>query len=176
VNLQPEELNAMCRKACPLISTVIGNRVEFQFHPCEGALTVKADVFQMEQVLLNLSTNARDAMPDGGTLTLTTSRVLTGQAVPEGYPGNMQSYAKVSISDTGIGMDEETRGRIFEPFYTTKEPGRGTGLGLSIVYGIIQQHAGYIEVRSTRGVETVFDIYLPLLEAASEGGSAGEGS
>lgn len=174
VNLQQVDLNAVCRKACPLISAVIGSKVDFQFHPCDGALEVKADVFQLEQVLINLSTNARDAMPDGGTLLLRTSRVLQGRALLGEAPGHDRGYALLSFADTGIGMDEETRGRIFEPFYSTKEPGRGTGLGLSIVYGIIQQHEGYIEVRSTRGVETVFDIYLPLIEAAPDVAPAGD--
>jgi len=119
----------------------------------------------MEQVLLNLGANARDAMPDGGALTVSTSRIAPAQQGDEGC-GAARAYALLTVADTGLGMEEETRGRIFEPFFSTKEPGKGTGLGLSIVYGIIQQHQGYIEVNSKKGIETVFSIYLPLIGAA----------
>jgi signal transduction histidine kinase len=114
-------------------------------------------------VLMNLATNARDAMPDGGLLTIKTESVEmdsdnNGSIVPPG------AYAVISMSDTGTGIDEETRKRIFEPFFTTKEMGKGTGLGLSIVYGIVKRHDGAINVYSEPGKGTVFRIYLKLVK------------
>ncbi|HTO94730.1 MAG TPA: ATP-binding protein, partial [Bacteroidota bacterium] len=122
--------------------------------------SVKGDRTQLHQTLLNLCVNARDAMPSGGTLTIT-----TGRARREGTePG---WYARLTVADTGSGMDEETKRRIFEPFFTTKEPGRGTGLGLSVVYGIVQSHRGFIAVESAPGKGTKFTLDIPLPDSAA---------
>jgi hypothetical protein len=122
-------------------------------------MTVLADSGQIEQVLVNLATNARDAMPDGGILSIRTERLsvngpVSGALLPQGI------YLVLTISDTGSGIDEDTRQRIFEPFFTTKEPGKGTGLGLSIVHGIVKQHNGEITVCSGQENGTTFNIYL----------------
>ncbi|MGC8786681.1 MAG: two-component system sensor histidine kinase NtrB, partial [Anaerolineae bacterium] len=121
----------------------------------------RADGHALEQVLMNLAVNARDAMPEGGILRLSTAKVEINpsycQSHPEAKPG---IYVKLSVADTGIGMDEKTRERLFEPFFTTKH--KGTGLGLSVVYGIVKQHGGWIEVWSAPGKGAIFAIYLPV--------------
>jgi hypothetical protein len=127
---------------------------------------IMADHVQIDQVLMNLCTNARDAMPDGGVLTIETGiteldRVFTA-AYDYGKPG---TYAVISVSDTGTGLDEKIKEHIFEPFFTTKEVGKGTGLGLSIVYGIIRQHNGYITCSSEIGKGSTFRIYLPIIKS-----------
>jgi two-component system cell cycle sensor histidine kinase/response regulator CckA len=123
-----------------------------------------ADSVQVEQVLMNLVTNARDAMPGGGTLTISSSIEELNEDVIAvhgyGIPG---TYVKLSIADTGAGMDEKTRERIFEPFFTTKEMGKGTGLGLASTYGLVKQHKGFIDVDSEPGRGTSFHIYFPTL-------------
>ncbi|MBC2743372.1 MAG: response regulator [Desulfosarcina sp.] len=120
------------------------------------------DRSQIEQVLFNLFINAADAMPDGGDLWLKTSIVQHGDIGQKPYTPASGSYAMLQVTDTGHGMDTETRNRVFDPFFTTKEMGRGTGLGLASAYGIIKAHAGYIEVASEIGQGTTFTIYLPL--------------
>ena len=133
-------------------------------HPDLGH--AELDVHQFEQVLINLALNARDAMPDGGRLTLETSNVeLDGEycrSHPEASPG---PHVMLAVSDTGTGMDETTLTRIFEPFYTTKSPGEGTGLGLAMVYGVVRQSGGSICVYSEVGQGTSFKVYLPRVEA-----------
>jgi len=153
---------------------IIGEDIQLEVVPSEvRLLPVVADSGQIEQVLINLATNARDAMAKGGTLSLKTEMVEFGFPVenPFGHaePGR---YACVTMSDTGCGMDEATCSRIFEPFFTTKEVGKGTGLGMAIVYGIVKQHSGFINVYSEPGIGTAFRIYLPLAEAEAEGADA----
>jgi CheY-like chemotaxis protein len=130
---------------------------------------VKADPGQIEQVLLNLTVNARDAMPTGGRLTIKTSNVAGGSEVAR-EPLPQGDYVLMEVTDTGAGMDPETQKRIFEPFFTTKDPGKGTGLGLSTVYGIVKQCAGQLQVHSTIGRGTTFELYFP--RAREQAGSS----
>jgi CheY-like chemotaxis protein len=125
-----------------------------------------ADSGHIEQVLMNLATNARDAMPEGGILSIETGLVEIDDELikTHGY-GKQGKYAFISVTDSGVGMDEETRQKIFEPFFTTKEVDKGTGLGLSVIYGIIKQHDGFIDVYSEPGKGTKFKIYLPQIKA-----------
>jgi two-component system cell cycle sensor histidine kinase/response regulator CckA len=159
---KPVELNDIVMRADKLLRRLIGEDVELITKQAEGPLRVMADEGQIEQVLMNLVTNARDAMPDGGSLIITTEERKEQYISLHEYmrPGK---YALITVSDTGEGMDENTRVKIFEPFFTTKELGRGTGLGLAIVYGIIKQHNGFINVYSEPGKGTTFRIHLPLI-------------
>ena len=133
---------------------------------------VKADPTQIEQVLMNLCLNARDAMPGGGRLVIETEMVELDDAYARFYPGvTFGRYVVLSVSDTGMGMDAETRERIFEPFFTTKEKGKGTGMGLATVYGIVKQHGGFIHVYSEPDQGSLFRVYLPVQEGAVAEGS-----
>ncbi len=163
---RPVELNAIIRAVEKFLIRVIGEDVAFKTTLYEGSIPVLADVHQLEQVLMNLATNARDAMPKGGVLSVVTEQIMLDKAFVSyhGY-GKPGAYALVSVSDTGEGMDEHTRKRIFEPFFTTKEVGKGTGLGMAVVYGIIKEHEGYINVYSEPGKGTTFRIYLPVIES-----------
>lgn len=134
-------------------------------------LAVLADRGQIEQLFMNLVTNGRDAMPNGGRLSIETQRVTLEQNFIEGHGyGTAGDYASFSVSDSGFGMDKETQSHIFEPFFTTKEPGEGTGLGLSMAYGIVKKHDGFITVYSEPGTGTIFKIYLPLSQESALAG------
>jgi two-component system cell cycle sensor histidine kinase/response regulator CckA len=167
--LQPRrvDLNAIVRDMGAMLRRVVGEPIELRLDLDPGLGHVTADPGQLEQVIANLGVNARDAMPRGGTLTITTSNV-TGRGVTaaadEGVPA-AGPLVSLAVTDTGIGMDDEVRGRLFEPFFTTKELGRGTGLGLATVYGIVRQSGGHIQVRSRPGEGSSFTVYLPRAEA-----------
>ena len=154
--LQPKvlDLNAIVAGIEKMVRRLIGEDVSFVTALQENVGRVKADAGQIEQVLMNLVVNARDAMPRGGRITIETRNV----ALRDG------AYVMLAVADTGHGIDEETRAHIFEPFFTTKEIGKGTGLGLSTVYGIVTQSQGHIEVRSELDRGTVFEVYLPAVE------------
>lgn len=158
-----EDVNEIIKKTGEFLSGLLGNHIEFHMELVDGGLPIMADKGQIEQVLMNLTINAKDAMPDGGELTIKTDKVYIDKEFvsKHGY-GKPGEYAHITISDTGMGMDEDTKRRIFEPFFTTKEIGKGTGLGLAIVYGIIKQHNGYIDVYSENRKSTAFEIYLPF--------------
>jgi PAS domain S-box-containing protein len=166
ISPKPINLNEIIKGVEKLLSSLLSEDIELSVVPAEKDLIIIADSSQIEQVLMNLATNARDAMPDGGSLTIRTELVEFDNEFikTHGYdkPG---FYAFISVEDTGVGMDEETKKRIFEPFFTTKEIGKGTGLGLSMAYGIIRQHNGYISVYSKPGKGTTFKIYLPLIKS-----------
>ena len=161
------DLNTIMSNVKPLLSMMIEKDVELSISGCDTPLTILADGVLLEQVLVNLASNARDAMPEGGLLTISCDRVEIDGEFPHAHgtaqPGR---YARISVIDRGHGMDEATRARIFEPFFTTKEVGKGTGLGLSMVYGIIKQHHGFLDVRSKPGAGTIFRIFLPLADAS----------
>jgi PAS domain S-box-containing protein len=175
INLKPVVINDTVEKLHRLLERLIPEDVEFKIQRNSERLVVMADPGQLDQVVMNLVTNARDAMPRGGKLTITVDRATVGNEflTTHGY-GKAGEYALIAISDTGIGMDSKVLEKIFEPFFTTKGVGRGTGLGLAIVYGIIKQHNGYIDVTSRPGQGSVFCVYLPLvwLEPAEEEESA----
>jgi len=169
LNPQPVDLNETVRMVERFLHRLIGENITFDLHLDPDAVWVMADHSQIEQVLMNLATNARDVMTDGGVLSIETGRIrLNEEFIAEFGNGKAGEYALLSVSDTGSGMDQKTRKRIFEPFFTTKEVGKGTGLGLSIVYGIIKQHGGFITVYSEPGKGTAFKIYLPLINAGEK--------
>ncbi len=164
--LQPTivDLNEVVAEMYRMLKRLIGENVELITHQAEGLDQVKADRGQLEQVIVNLAVNARDAMPEGGKLVFKTSNIELDEEHASYYPDVKPGrYVQLSVSDTGCGMNETLRSRIFEPFFTTKERGRGTGLGLSTVYGIIKQSGGYIEVYSKEGLGSTFKIYLPAV-------------
>ncbi len=163
------DLNAVVSGLTGILRRLIGTQIELVEDLGSPLGGVRADASQLEQVLLNLVVNARDSMPDGGTLTVRTAGVELDEAEARRHPG-MRPGACVllEVADTGTGMDAQTQARIFEPFFTTKEQGRGTGLGLSTVYGIVKQSEGYILVESEVGRGTTFRVFLPRVEAAVE--------
>jgi polar amino acid transport system substrate-binding protein len=161
----PVDLNEIIESVKKFLDRIIGEDVQLTTRLSPGRLTVYGDRGQIEQVLINLVTNARDAMPKGGRLSIETGHQVVGY---EGDPASGQAepgrLAVVTVSDTGGGMDPETRKRIFEPFFTTKGVGKGTGLGMAIVYGIVKQHQGTIDVQSEPGQGATFSISFPVYE------------
>ena len=170
LELKVVEINAIVADMERLLRPLIGEDVELQTRLARDLGRTRADTGQIEQVLMNLVVNSRDAMPNGGKIIIQTANVtLDKDELRREYsyiqPG---SYVTLSVSDNGHGMDKETQARIFEPFFTTKEKGKGTGLGLSTVYGIIKQSGGYVLVQSEAGQGTTFRIYLPRVQEATQ--------
>jgi len=171
--LQPQvlDLNATVRGLEPILTRTLGESSGLRMHLSATLGRVRADPGQLEQVLINLTLNARDAMQDGGRLTIETMNVLldpryvAAKPVETMKPGE---YAALIVTDTGHGMDRETLGRVFEPFFTTKGVGQGTGLGLSTVYGIVKQSGGFIWAYSEPGLGTTFKLYFPLVPTIDE--------
>ncbi|HUJ41833.1 MAG TPA: PAS domain S-box protein [Candidatus Acidoferrales bacterium] len=164
---RPINLNLCINEVTSLISESLGKDVEVKTELAPELASIHADPSQIEQVLMNLSVNARDAMPRGGQLTFTTGTVRLDADACRGRPGmSPGEFVELSVADTGTGMDATTLGRIFEPFFTTKPPGLGTGLGLATAYGVVKQHGGFIEVDSALGAGTSFHLYFPVAMAA----------
>jgi PAS domain S-box-containing protein len=169
LELKVVDINTIVQDMQRLVQPLIGENVELVTVLSSESVHTRADASQLEQVLMNLVVNAKDAMPTGGKLTIQTQSIELDEAHRGGQnfirPGQ---YVMLSVSDTGLGMDKETQSRIFEPFFTTKEKGKGTGLGLSTVYGIVKQTGGYVMVHSEEGHGTAFNIYLPRVNAAAD--------
>ncbi len=167
-NYEPEVLrvNELIGDLLGLLERVIGEDIDLTFQPSALPDTIRADSGQLEQVLMNLTVNSRDAMPQGGKIFIHTRNRTVRESDPEARSGLPAGhYVQLSVRDTGLGMDDHTRERVFEPFFTTKEVGKGTGLGLSTVYGIVRQHGGQITVDSQPGRGTEFHVLLPLTDA-----------
>ena len=162
------DVNQVVRSSTRMLHRLIGAHIRLDLRLEDRLSAVRADQTQLEQVLMNLVVNARDAMPAGGVLTVTTEVVNVPRTPREQRIMPRGRYVKVAVTDTGVGMDDSTRVRMFEPFFTTKERGRGTGLGLATVYGIVKQSGCYIWVTSTPGEGTTFDIYLPAVALPAE--------
>jgi nitrogen-specific signal transduction histidine kinase len=158
-------LNETVKKSAKLFSKLVRENIEIGIALPDPDPVILADEAQIEQVLINLVANARDAIPGGGQIHIATETIYFDEKFvsTHGY-GRVGKYAVISVSDTGAGMDKKTKARIFEPFFTTKEMGKGTGLGLAIVYGAIKQQNGHIEVYSEIGIGTTIRIYLPIIE------------
>ena len=169
LSLKPVNLNTIIKGTEKLLRRLITEDIILETQLAGSELVVLADITQIDQILFNLTTNARDAMPRGGTLRITTETVMLDNTfiLTHGF-GECGRYALLAVSDAGMGIGKETLEKIFDPFFTTKEVGRGTGLGLSTVYGIVKQHRGYITVDSERDRGTTFHIYLPAARAAVE--------
>ncbi len=166
--LQPKviDLNAVVAGAEKLLQRLIGENIELRAVLNPELCRVKADPGQIEQIIMNLAVNARDAMPSGGKLTIETSNMEFDEAYTAQHPSTRTGpHVMLAVTDTGCGMDAETKAHMFEPFFTTKEFGKGTGLGLSTVYGIVKQSEGFIAVESTPGSGTTFTVYLPPVDA-----------
>jgi signal transduction histidine kinase/ActR/RegA family two-component response regulator len=164
--LQPKvlDLNALLGELSSLLRRLVREDIAFTFNPGESLGRVKADPGQIEQVIMNLTVNAGDAMPEGGRLTIETRNVIVDQAFAQSRaPMLAGEYVLLAVSDTGQGMDAATKDRIFEPFFTTKEQGKGTGLGLATVYGVVKQSGGCIWVESQPGKGARFEVYLPIV-------------
>jgi two-component system, cell cycle sensor histidine kinase and response regulator CckA len=175
--LQPRvmDMNGVVSELGKMLPRLIGEHIEYSFSPDPKLAPVKADPGQIEQVILNLAVNARDAMPRGGKLSVRTCNISIDEAEavkrPPMTPGQ---YILLSVADTGHGMDEATKAHIFEPFFTTKEIGKGTGLGLATVYGVVKQSGGFIWVETSPGVGTTFEIYLPQAAGKASNGETEE--
>jgi two-component system cell cycle sensor histidine kinase/response regulator CckA len=171
--LEPKDINinAVVAELLDFIGKILADDIEIVFTPDPALRTVHADATQIEQVVMNLCINARDAMPCGGQLFISTRNVHIDRAYQSKHPeAQLGQFVLLSVRDTGTGMDEMVREHVFEPFFTTKEPGpgKGTGLGLSTVHGIVGQHNGFIEVESEVGSGTTFNVYLPVLATTAE--------
>jgi PAS domain S-box-containing protein len=161
------DVNAVVSGLAPMLRRLIGEDLDFEVVPAPDLGRVKADPSQLEQVIVNLAVNARDAMPQGGALTIETGNVELDETYARRHPGASSGrFVMLAIRDSGHGMDAAVKARIFEPFFTTKEPGKGTGLGLATVFGIVKQSGGSISVESAPGEGTTFKVYLPRVDEA----------
>jgi CheY-like chemotaxis protein len=164
----PLDLNGIIVSMTPMLGRLIGEHIELRTELAPNLGRVLGDGIQLEMVLINLIVNAKDAMPNGGVITVDTANVDLDAAFVAAHRGSQSGeYVRIRVADTGHGMDAETQRRIFEPFFTTKKVGEGTGLGLAVVYGIVKQSAGYIDVVSAAGQGAIFSLYLPRQKGAA---------
>jgi PAS domain S-box-containing protein len=169
MQVRRRDLNEIVRGTADMLQRLLGENIALQLQYAPAVLPINADVGMIEQTIVNLALNARDAMPGGGQLRVATDTMEFGVAGAPQHPEAREGrFACLTVADTGTGMDEATLNRIFEPFFTTKEAGKGTGLGLATAYGIVQQHGGWIEVSSAVGSGTLFSLYLPLCAEAAK--------
>jgi len=167
---RPVDINHVVSQTADLLSRIAGKGTSVSFRPAEGPVMVMADSIQLEQVLMNLVANARDAMHGQGRIHVSTATVRFRKDDPQLPVGEAPGmYAVLSVSDSGLGMDDSLKGKIFDPFFTTKEFGTGSGLGLAIVYGIVKEHHGFISVESETGQGATFKVHIPLLGAGETG-------
>ena len=168
--LVPLDLNDLCHEMERMLAATFPKTITFVLRPQSNLPLAKADRSQIHQVLLNLCVNARDAIAHDGTITLETG-ACSGEELREYFTGvNAESYVYIRVIDTGVGISKQTKSRIFEPFYSTKERGKGTGLGLSVVYGVVKNHHGFIQVESEPGQGSAFTVYLPVITVAETNG------
>ncbi len=168
---QPMNLNAAIKDALGMMQTIVGNNITVETRLARNLNSVLADPLQVHQILMNLCVNARDAMPGGGRIFLTTKNISAEEINGLLQTNGSRHFVQLTVSDTGVGMNKKIQSRLFEPFFTTKQIGKGTGLGLSVVYGIVKQHKGYIEVESEPGAGATFKIYLPASAPPENGKS-----
>src|SRR5581483_8441231 len=168
--LQPRvlDLQPVLTEVGTMLSRLLEENIQLKMESAPALAKVKIDPAQIEQVMLNLAVNARDAMPDGGTLTVAAENVVLKERLLWKH-GSVQpgKYVRVTVTDTGCGMDRDIQAHVFEPFFTTKQPGKGTGLGLSMVYGVLKQSGGSVAVYSEVGRGSTFEIYIPQVEGDS---------
>jgi nitrogen-specific signal transduction histidine kinase/ActR/RegA family two-component response regulator len=168
--ISPQTLNAnrIIAEALKSLPRLIGEHIAVTFVPDDSLWNIQIDPVQLDQIVMNMAVNARDAMPDGGTFVITSENITldenSSHSTLQRIPGD---YVQIAFQDSGIGMDQETLAHIFEPFFTTKEVGKGTGLGLATIYGIIIQNSGFIDVASTPGGGTIFTVFLPRHESST---------
>lgn len=164
--LQPRtlDLNKLVSETSGLLRGALGRQFEISLALSADAWTIRADPTQIEQVLMNLSLNARDAMPRGGTLSITTQNIVVKENDLNHFSSKPGRYVLLEVADTGVGIEPDVLEHIFEPYFTTKAPGKGTGLGLASVYGIVNQHGGVVDVETEVGRGTAFHVYLPVAE------------
>lgn len=164
VKFEPLSINPIILEIAKVLQQTFPQNISFDFRLAANVKPITADSNQIHQVMLNLCLNARDAMPNGGTLVISTENVLTSSITNIGIKIQEQECVCVKVSDTGVGISDDMKKRIFEPFYTTKEQGKGSGLGLAMVYGIVESHHGFIDVRSKEGEGTTFYLFFPVFE------------
>lgn len=171
IQLKVLDLNSAVKNLSSMLSRLLGDDIQLATQLTPELPAIEADAGMIEQIIMNLAVNARDAMPGGGRLTIHSEAVEVGETHAQNHANaHAGSFIRLQVDDTGCGMDEQTLGKIFEPFFSTKEVGKGTGLGLATVYGIVKQHNGWIEVSSEVGVGTSFRIYFPAVEQCFESG------
>jgi signal transduction histidine kinase len=164
IERQPLDLNGQTHELQKMLDRLLGERIIVEMDLEKNLWTINADPGNMDQVVLNLAINSRDAMPEGGSLRLATCNVMVDEVYCRQHSqARPERFVRLEVSDTGTGMEEAVQRRVFEPFFTTKEVGKGTGLGLSVVYGIVEAHEGWIELESAPNKGSCFSLYLPIL-------------